>query len=461
MSASATTYCSTRGEAPVVDFASALLAGLAPDGGLYVPDRLPTFSLATMRSAGSVSYPMVATNVMMPFMDGWLDGETFQQMIEDAYRQFGDPDVCPLRQLNDGTNILELWHGPTLAFKDVALQLVGRLFDYELQRRGRLATVLVATSGDTGSAAIEACRGRSAISIVVLQPKGRVTEIQRWQMTTVAEPNVRNVIVDGSFDDCQEMVKAVFADVALRDKLQLSAMNSINWARVMAQMVYYVSATAEADEGDGVVFSVPSGNFGNALAGWYVKQTGLPIRGLIIASNRNDILTRWVNSGSLTAAKAVPTLSPSMDIQVSSNHERLLFELLGRSGAATAAAMEQFRSTGSVATPRDTVFTAARLDDDETLAEIRRIYETTGYLADPHTAIGIGAARRLPRTDGLPVVCLSTAHPAKFPDAVEQATGVRPELPERLAGLHELPEHFDEIDGDERSLKRYLLGTLV
>jgi threonine synthase len=362
--------------------------------------------------------------------------------------------VVPLRELGDGLWLAELFHGPTLAFKDLALQLVGRLFDHELDRRSERATIVVATSGDTGSAAIEACRGRDALDIFVLHPSGRVSEVQRRQMTTVLDPNVHNVAVEGTFDDCQELVKGLFADDAFRDRHHLSAMNSINWARVMAQIVYYVWATARLGRGGPVSFTVPTGNFGNIFAGYVAMRMGTPVRRLQLATNRNDILTRFFEGGSLEVADVVATHSPSMDIQVSSNLERLLFEAYGRRGDEVAELQMRFRADGRVPVDADRlaalgeVFTACRVDEDETLETIRTVFGEHGVLLDPHTAVGVRAAQRLGTDAGIPMVCLATAHPAKFPDAVERATGTRPPVPPRLAGLDELPERFELISAD-------------
>ncbi|HKH03872.1 MAG TPA: threonine synthase [Acidimicrobiales bacterium] len=444
-------YVSTRGAAPVLDFADVLLTGLASDGGLYVPEEWPALPPGVGGGggagdpAGARPYAEVATDVLWPYVEGALGREELAAIVAEAYATFDHPDVCPLVEVEPRLHVMELFHGPTLAFKDVALQLVGRLFDRELSHRGRRATIVVATSGDTGSAAIAACVGRPNLDVVVLHPAGRVSDVQRRQMTTVDAPNVHNVAVEGTFDDCQDLVKALFAEPARRARLGLSAMNSINWARVAAQITYYVTAVAAVGRCE---VAVPTGNFGNAFAGWIARHSGAPIEGLVIGTNVNDILARWVAGGALVADQVVPTLSPSMDIQVSSNHERLLFELLGRDGAATAELVTRFRQVGSAEVPRDRVFSAAAVSDDETVDEIRRFHERTGYLADPHTAVGIAAARKARRHPDLPLVALATAHPAKFPDAVERATGSRPALPEHLADLMGRPEHYEVLPAD-------------
>ena len=446
-------YVSTRGQAPVLDFADVLLAGLAADGGLYVPESWPALPPGWQEPRPR-PYAEVAVDVLWPYVEGsTLSRDVLGELVAEAYATFDHPDVCPLVEIDPGLWVVELFHGPTLAFKDVALQLVGRLFDRELQRRGERRTIVVATSGDTGSAAIAACVGRPTLDIVVLHPAGRVSDVQRHQMTTVDAPNVHNVAVEGTFDDCQDVVKALFADAAVRERVGLSAMNSINWARVAAQIVYYVTAVSACGPCE---VAVPTGNFGNILAGWIARRSGAPVEGLVIGSNRNDILTRWARTGSLVSDQVLPTLSPSMDIQVSSNHERLLFELLNRNGAATAELMGRFRSLGSVEGPRDPVFAAASLDDDATLEVIADLQRRTGYLADPHTAVGIGAALACRRRPDLPMLCLATAHPAKFPDAVEQATGIRPALPDGLADLLDRPERYDVLPADVGAVRGYV-----
>jgi len=446
-----------------VAFDGALIGGLAPDGGLYVPEEWPVIDV----HPSAERYTDVAVEVLAPYVSPGIARDELRAIVEEAYATFDHADVCPVRPLEDGLHLLELFHGPTLAFKDVALQLLGRLMDRELAARGDRATVLVATSGDTGSAAIEACRGRERLDIVVLHPAGRVSDVQRRQMTTVDEPNVRNVAVDGDFDTCQDLVKAAFADAALRDELRLSAMNSINWARVMAQVVYYVtSAAAVAPEGP-VSFSVPTGNFGNVLAGWVAMQGGLDVDRLVVGSNRNDILTRWIDTGVMEVQGVAPSLSPSMDIQVSSNVERYLWELYGRNGSVVAEAMATFRADGRLdigSSRLDRVrstFSGVRVDDEATVAEIRRVHEADGLLVDPHTAIGIAAARAVPSDPDVPRVVLATAHPAKFPDAVEAATGQRPALPDHLADLLDRPEHVATLPDDAAALADYLRAELL
>ncbi|MGE0880638.1 MAG: threonine synthase [Acidimicrobiia bacterium] len=445
-------YVSTRGAAPVLDFADVLLAGLANDGGLYVPETWPALPPITP----GASYADAAMAVMWPYVEGSLDRATFEAIVRDTYTSFRHDAVCPLVQLDSNEWMLELFHGPTLAFKDVALQLLGRLFDEVLTARNERLTIVGATSGDTGSAAIDAMANRHNVDIVILYPYGRVSDVQRRQMTTVDAPNVHAVAVEGTFDDCQDLVKAMFADVAFRERMHLSAVNSINWARVMAQIVYYVTSAVSlgAAPGREIAFTVPTGNFGNVLSGWIAKRMGLPVHSFVIGSNRNDILTRFLDSGVMAATGVEPSLSPSMDIQVSSNFERLLFEVNGRDGGLTAEQMHVFRSSGRLPVEAaeheaiTTMFRGARVDDDATLAVIRDVHRRSGQLIDPHTAVGVGAAHARRGDRDVPMIVLSTAHPAKFPDAVERATGMRPPLPEFLGDLFDRPERTGLVAND-------------
>jgi threonine synthase len=448
-------YVSTRGHAPVLDFAGVLLGGLAEDGGLYVPETWPVFAAADWRALRGLPYPTLAARIMRPFVGDAIEFATLEALCHDAYAGFNHPAVVPLIQLDTNLFVQELFHGPTLAFKDMALQLLGRLFDHTLSARDQRVTIVGATSGDTGSAAIEACAGRARIDIAILHPEGRTSEVQRRQMTTVQEDNVANIAIRGNFDDCQDLVKAMFADAPFRAEMGLSAVNSINWARIAAQIPYYVAAALALGAPDHeVAFAVPTGNFGNILAGWAARRMGLPVARLVAGSNRNDILARFLNANDMSAHPVEPSLSPSMDIQVSSNFERLLFELLDRNGAATAAAMRRFRATGHMGVPDAAwhracaVFHGFRLDDAGTEAEIARLHAATGYLADPHTAIGIAAARAHPAPQAVPMVAMATAHPAKFPEAVARATGVHPALPPALADLLARPEHYVTLPND-------------
>jgi threonine synthase len=448
-------YVSTRGQAPVLDFAGALLAGLAEDGGLYVPETWPHLAPQDWRALRGLPYPALAARVMQPFIGDALPFATLEALCDDAYAAFGHPAVVPLIQLETGLFVQELFHGPTLAFKDMALQLLGRLFDHVLTARDQRVTIVGATSGDTGSAAIEACAGRARVDIVILHPEGRTSEVQRRQMTTVLADNVSNIAIQGTFDDCQDLVKAMFADAPFRAEMALSAVNSINWARIAAQIPYYVAAALALGAPDHeVAFAVPTGNFGNILSAWAARRIGLPVARLVAGSNRNDILARFLDANDMSARPVEPSLSPSMDIQVSSNFERLLFELMDRDGAATDAAMRRFRETGQMGVPEAvwhrarTVFYGFRLDDAGTEAEIARLHGATGYLADPHTAIGIAAARAHPVAQGMPMVAMATAHPAKFPKAVARATGVHPALPPGLADLLDRPERYVTLPND-------------
>ena len=444
-------YISTRGRAPALDFAGVLLAGLAEDGGLYMPEAWPRFSPAEMRALRGLPYAELVAAVMAPFVGDAVPG--LGRLCADAYAGFDHPAVVPLVQLETGLWVQELFHGPTLAFKDLALQLVGRMFEQVLN--GERLTIVGATSGDTGAAAIEALKGRRGITIAILHPEGRVSEVQRRQMTTVLAENVGNIAIKGSFDDCQDLVKAMFGDAAFRREVRLSAVNSINWARIAAQIPYYFAAGVAlgAPERE-VAFSVPTGNFGNILAAWAALQMGLPVRQLVVACNRNDILARFLAANDMSIRPVEPTLAPSMDIQVSSNFERLLFELVDRDPVEVARIMVSFRREGRMPVPdaawerMRALFGAFALDDEGTEAEIGRLYRASGYLADPHGAIVIAAARANEVADGVPIIAAATAHPAKFPAAVERASGVRPALPARLADLYQRPERCTTAAND-------------
>lgn len=449
-------YVSTRGDAPVLGFADVLLAGLATDGGLYVPESWPS-----MPELPVGTYAELAAAVMEPFVGGEIDHSDLTSMCREAYATFRHAATVPLVQIGPDQWVMELFHGPTLAFKDVALQVVGRMFDHVLRARRERVMIVGATSGDTGSAAIDGVKGCQNVDIVILYPAGRVSDVQRRQMTTVDAPNVHTVAVEGTFDDCQDFVKAMFNDPAFRSELNLSAVNSINWARVMAQIVYYVAA-ADALGQQPVTFSVPTGNFGNVLAGWIARQMGAPIEALIVGSNSNDILTRFFESRDMVATGVMPTLSPSMDIQVSSNFERLLFELNDRSGQRTAQQMADFRSTGRLDVSDvqydrwiAPTFRASRCDDVKTLAVMADVFRETGMLIDPHTAVGVAAARSC-SIPGVPTVTLATAHPAKFPDAVIEATGRHPALPDHLSDLLELPEHSTTLPADLTAIQGFV-----
>ena len=458
-------YISTRhgsqGTPAPLGFEDVMLAGLARDGGLYLPSEWPHFSAAEIAAMRGQSYTEVAYRVMRPFVGEAFDEPTFRRLIGDAYAVFETPEVAPLRSLGDsGLHLLELFHGPTLAFKDVALQLLGRMMDHTLQAKGQHAVIVGATSGDTGSAAIEAVRDRKTIDIFMLYPHGRVSEVQRRQMTTVLAPNVHNIAVQGTFDDCQDLAKACFNDLAFRDRHALTAVNSINFARIMAQIVYYFWAALKLGGPEKpVAFTVPTGNFGNVYAGYAARQMGLPIHHFVVAANSNDILTRFFETGAMTTAGVVPTLSPSMDIQISSNFERLLFDLFDRNGRALAEAMTSFRATGrlevggnALGAVRQT-FDAGRLDDAGTVAAIADCKKRFGITLDPHTAVGYAVAQQHRRDPAVPMVVLSTAHPAKFPDAVQRATAERPALPPRLADLLDRTERVEGADNEAGALK--------
>lgn len=456
-------YISTRGAAPALGFEDVLLTGLARDGGLYLPEHWPSLSHDEIAGLAGQSYEDVAVRIMKPFVGGEIPDADLAAIVADAYATFRHRLVAPLVQVGPSDWILELFHGPTLAFKDVAMQVLSRLMDRALGSRGRTATIVGATSGDTGGAAIEAFRGRDAIDIFILFPEGRVSDVQRRQMTTPTEANVHAIAVQGTFDDCQNIVKALFNDHALRDRLALAGVNSINWARLMAQIVYYfTSAVALGSPQRAVSFAVPTGNFGDILAGYAAKRMGLPIDRLVIATNVNDILTRMLETGRYDMRDVAATMSPSMDIQISSNFERLLFELTGRNADRVAGLMRDLGGRGGFALTQGEhgqlaeTFDAERTDEDATLATIRTLEAATGYLADPHTAVGVSAAQRVARRSGVPMVTLATAHPAKFPDAIRRAVGHAPPEPATVARQRTLPERVTVLPNDLAAIARHI-----
>jgi len=459
-------YISTRGGGEPQTFEQVLLSGLAPDGGLYVPESWPQIDVQSLKGK---SYTEIALAVMYPFVEGCIPKDDFQDIIETTYgyAYFRSEKVTPLHHLknyqNDQIYVMEQFHGPTIAFKDVALQLLGRLFDYVLKKQNKHITIVGATSGDTGSAAIEGCKTSDQIDIFILHPKGRVSDVQRKQMTSINQPNVHNIALHGAFDDCQNMVKAMFNDTEFRNGVNLSAVNSINWARIMAQIVYYFSTAIElgAPERQSS-FVVPTGNFGNVFAAYCAQNMGLPIKGLCVSTNRNDILTRFFETGEMKLEDGHATLSPSMDIQISSNFERFLFDLVDRDAEKLSDLMTTFKETGHFTLDDDLMakaraqFSAARADDAQTLALIKECYDATGYVLDPHTAVGLEGAKALADGSGDAVVLLATAHPAKFPDAVEKAIGERPALPEHLSDLMEREEFATEQPNDLETVQTFV-----
>lgn len=455
-------YVSTRGEAPVLGFSDALLAGLARDGGLYLPESYPQFSAEDIRNLRGKSYVEIALAVLTPFVNGEIPAADFEKMVRESYGAFRHDAVCPLVQTGANEYVLELFHGPTLAFKDVAMQLLSRMMDYTLAQRGQRATIVGATSGDTGGAAIEAFAGRDNTDIFILFPHGRVSPVQQRQMTSSAASNVHALSIDGNFDDCQNLVKAMFNDLNFRDALSLSGVNSINWARIMPQIVYYFTSAISLGAPDRKVsFTVPTGNFGDIFAGFVAKQMGLPIDRLIIATNDNDILSRTLATGSYAMRGVEQTSSPSMDIQISSNFERLLFESYGRDAAAVRGLMRSLGQSGEFTiadAPLKAIreqFSASRSTVAETAATIDTVLKQDGYLLDPHSAIGVKVAREYADTTS-PMVVLATAHPAKFPDAVKDACGVSPALPAWLSDLMERKEHFTRLQNDLKIVQEHI-----
>lgn len=456
-------YVSTRGRSPELGFEEAMLSGLARDGGLYIPESLPSFSRADILELAGLSYEESALRLMLPFVGGAFGEAELRDLAGKAYAGFGHGARCPLVQIGDNEFLLELFHGPTLAFKDFAMQIVGRMFDAVLRRRGERAAIVGATSGDTGSAAIEAFRGLGSASVFILYPEGRVSEVQRRQMTTPPEPNVHAIAVDGDFDDCQALVKEMFNDLAFRDEVRLAAVNSINWVRVMAQAVYYfVAAVSLGAPHRRVSFTVPTGNFGDVFAGYLARRMGLPIDRLTVATNQNDILRRALSSGRYEVRKVMRSISPSMDIQVSSNFERALFDAVGRDGDAVSALMEQLSSTGGFDLEGEALsrlraeFDSGSCSEDETMATMAAVYKRSGQIICPHTAVAVKVASEKRINPSVPMVSLATAHPAKFPDAVREACGAVPPLPESLRDLHDRPERVTRAENDVSALKKLI-----
>ncbi|MEG3181871.1 threonine synthase [Sphingomonas sp. LT1P40] len=456
-------YQSTRGSAPELDFRGVTLAGLASDGGLYVPVEWPRFTADQVADLAGLSYAETAVRVMQPFVGKSLSETELRDLCTRAYGRFSHAAVTPLVQLDHRHFLLELFHGPTLAFKDVALQLLGLLFERFLTGTNDHLTIVGATSGDTGSAAIDAVAGREGIDIFMLHPKDRVSDVQRRQMTTVLAPNVHNIAIEGSFDDAQAMVKAMFNDADFSGKFQVTAVNSINWARLMAQVVYYFYAAVRlGSPARPIAFSVPTGNFGDVFAGFVAAQMGLPVAKLIVATNVNDILHRALSSGDYSAGTVTPTAAPSMDIQVSSNFERLLFDLAGRDGNALAAQMQRFEATSGMRLTNAqqqgaaSLFASDRIDADAMAQAMAWAASNTDNILDPHTAIALAAARRSDLPADIPIVTLATAHPAKFDDAVERATGIRPSLPARIGDLFDREERYDVLPATFDAVAGYI-----
>ncbi|MDJ0613568.1 MAG: threonine synthase [Rhizobiaceae bacterium] len=455
-------YVSTRGSAPVLGFKDVLLSGLARDGGLYIPENWPELSENEISTMAGKPYAEVAKMVLYPFVEGEIDRQAFEQMVDDAYASFHHPAVAPMVQLNDNHWLLELFHGPTLAFKDVAMQLLARLMDHVLAERGQRATIIGATSGDTGSAAIEAFKGRDNTDIFILFPKGKVSPVQQRQMTTVTDANVHCLAIEGDFDACQAIVKDMFNNLEFRDRLQLSGVNSINWARIMAQIVYYFTAAASIGSPQRKVsFTVPTGNFGDIFAGYVAKRMGLPVDRLVIATNRNDILTRTLATSRYEKAETAPTISPSMDIQVSSNFERLLFDAGDRDATEVQNQMNSLKQSGSFSINEKTMnnilaeFSAGACDEDSTKDQINATLDDCGYLCDPHTAVGIHVAEQHCAED-VPMITLATAHPAKFPAAVEDASGRLPELPARMGDMMSRSERYEILANDVSVVEAFI-----
>jgi threonine synthase len=460
-------YVSTRGQAPELNFEEAMLTGLARDGGLYVPAEIPVMTRDEIAALAGQSYEEIAFAVMRPFIGDTFTDAEFRDLIARAYEGFGHAARAPLKQLNENHFLLELFHGPTLAFKDFAMQLIGQMFQAALSRRGARVTIVGATSGDTGSAAIEAFRGLDAVDVFIFYPHGRVSEVQRRQMTTPSESNVHAIALDGDFDDCQARVKDMFNDFDFRDGVGLAGVNSINWARVLAQVVYYfTSAISVGAPHREVSFTVPTGNFGDIFAGYIARSMGLPIKRLVVATNQNDILHRCLSGEGYFKGETIPSISPSMDIQVSSNFERALYFAYGKDGAAVSQLMSELSAGGGFKVSQGAfealreIYDSGRVSEDETRAAIGAWRKSTGELLCPHSAIGvhIGEDRREP---SVPMITLATAHPAKFPAAVEEASGVHPPLPPRMSDLYERPERVTRIANDLGAIEDFIKGQIA
>ena len=456
-------YISTRGLAPPLQFDDVLLEGLASDGGLYVPEKWPKLSKSEFANLKDLSYPEMALEIMCPYIEDAIPRAILKNILIEAYANFSNSQIAPIKQIDDSTWLLELFHGPTLAFKDYALQVVGKLFNYVLEQKQKTVTIIGATSGDTGSAAIEACKNQAAITLFMLHPRGRVSEVQRRQMTTVESSNIHNIAVEGTFDDCQDMVKLLFSDQKMREKYNLSAVNSINWARILSQIVYYFWAGISIqDINKKLIFIVPTGNFGNIFAGYAAHKMGLPVQKFIVASNENNILTRYLNTGNMTALDVKPTIAPSMDIQISSNFERLIFDVYNQNGTSVREAMNTFRTTNSIRFSEESWETICDLFDgfsanDQLIREtILKFYETQGELIDPHTATGIAASLENKNNTDNNTVCLATAHPAKFPDAIEDSVGFSPEAPKQLKKIFQKEEKFTVLPNDFGEVKNFI-----
>lgn len=459
-------YVSTRGPGPAHGFLDVMMAGMAPDGGLYLPTEWPELDPHLLDHMAGLSYPEIAFHVIRPFVGGTIPDDVLVRILNETYTpdHFDHTAFTPLNQVGPNAWVMELFHGPTYSFKDYALQFLGRLFDYVLEQRGQRITIVGATSGDTGSAAIEACRNCRNIDIFILHPEGRTSEIQRRQMTTVSAPNVFNIALEGTFDDCQGVVKSLFADQAFRDDVRLSAVNSINWVRIMAQIVYYAVACVALGAGRrSVSFAVPTGNFGNVYAGYAARRMGLPIRNLVVASNRNDILTRFFETGEMKIEGVMPSLSPSMDIQVSSNFERYLCDLMNRDHQGLASLMNSFKTqkafrlSGELMSRARQDFHSYRCSDEDTLEMMKRCHDATGIIIDPHTAVGFHAAQyELEKDPATPMVMLACAHPAKFPDAVRRAIGIDPVMPEALARVKTRAEQLIVLPNDLDKVRNYI-----